>query len=105
MGEIVMIIHDEYMADSAKLHQQYYLEIALSAGVRLPDHLLALANASSDPYFNDVPLPAWDVVASAYSGSISREMKKRGTFYSLATGVCVVKALARHYVGASDITT
>ena len=95
-----MITRSEYMADSANLHQAYYLEIAEEAGLRIPPGLLSRAKAvfETDSCFNKTPLAEWDSIAIAYRSSLQRALKPRGECWSLGAGVCAAKALARHLV-------
>ena len=96
-----MITHKEYMADSKRLHHAYYLEIARAAGVQIPGSMMERVKGSTDEHYNDIPLDQWDRIAGVMNGKLiashwAMAMKARGSFASLATGVCAAKALARH---------
>lgn len=94
-----MITRKEYMQNSSELHQAYYLEIALAAGLTaeiFPADMVAQIKASTDKHLNDVSMARWDALALGYASAIRRASKERGDQYSLAQGVCTLKALARH---------
>ena len=92
-----MITRQQYMSGEAT-HRQYYLEVAIAAGVKLDkiylDHVRRCL--PWDEHLNNIPLNTWDVLALGYRGSISRELKARGDFWSDAGGVCTMKAYATH---------
>lgn len=90
-----MLMRKDYMANSSNLHAAYYEEIATAAGVRISKDLLKRCRQSTDEHFNDIGLPVWDNAAASYDSSIGRAMKARGDSWSLAGGVCTMKASAR----------
>lgn len=93
-----MIAYKEYMADSQNLHQSFYLEVAKEAGISyansndLPKIKEALKH---DENLNNIPLAFWDKRAIFTASAVGKALKARGTFYSLASGVCAHKAAAR----------
>lgn len=94
-----MITRTEYMADSANLHHAYYLEIALEAGpLMLPFTIekIKAALANGDEHLNSLPLGSWDNAAIQQQGRMRPALQARGDGYSLGTGVCILKALAKH---------
>lgn len=94
-----MITHAEYMADSANLHHAYYLEIAQdTANIGLPFTIQRIRQAldKGDIHLNSLPLTTWDASATIQQNSMRRALKRHGTGYSLGTGVCVLKAWAKH---------
>lgn len=96
-----MITRQEYMANQAT-HNDYYGEIAEVCGVTFKDPAdlerfrIALR---SDEHMNNIPLNWWDARAQSlmrHNGNTVRaELKKRGDGYSMAGGVCIMKAAAR----------
>lgn len=48
---------------------------------------------SKDEHFNDIPLKLWDLAVPHAPGS--RGFKEAGDWYSLGTGVCMLKEAAR----------
>lgn len=97
-----MITRQEYMTDRTR-HHDYYLEIALEADLRVPEHVMERVRASNDPHLNDVPLFMWDALArgiiqpdSGMSYPVVKALQQRGDNGSLAGIVCALKALARH---------
>lgn len=91
-----MITHKQYMADSSALHNAYYLEIAQDAKITIPEHIMSEVRKSIDPHLNDVALTKWDALALSRQRALTAPLRSRGTFFSLASGVCACKAMARH---------
>jgi hypothetical protein len=79
-------------------HNKYYSTIAKEAGISfktssmLPEIKRALA--SGDEHLNTIKLVLWDMMAVHNQGVIDRILKNHDDFYSLGTGVCVMKAAA-----------
>ena len=100
-----MITYAEYFADSRKLHQAYYLEIALAAGLtarNLPVSVDKVREAlKTDEHLNNIPLAQWDACAASIMGATARHAKARGEMnaHTLGVSVCSLKALARHLAG------
>ena len=110
-----MITSKEYMADSANLHQAFFLQFATTATFNIvKSHIGVKAIlASTDKYFNDIPLVKWDMLNESIKGSIDRETfrlahnnwggpdvvdgcaPKGSIYWSLSDGVCIAKAVAR----------
>jgi hypothetical protein len=95
-----MITRKAYMADSANLHHAYYLEIAMaSLPLNIPCSVEQVreALASGDEHLNTIPLGKWDAMAlTGDNRRMYKALKERGDFQSLGTGVCVLKAYAKH---------
>lgn len=95
-----MITRAEYMADSERLHQAYYLEIALEAPIMLTlpfgIRTIIAAFQEGDPHLNTLSLPQWDNYSVRQQHYMRQPLKRRNDSYSLGTGVCILKALARH---------
>lgn len=98
-----MITRAEYMADGAKLHQSYFLELAQHAGLtahNLPVSVEKIREAlKTDEHMNNIPLQLWDsrVTAHVRSAIAQVNITKEGhCASSLSDGVCALKALARH---------
>jgi hypothetical protein len=104
-------IHDEpmsraeYMADSARRHQAYYLQLALEIGLTpaiLPRSVEQIRESlKTDQHLNNIPLILWDSRVSALR-SATAALKARGDCLSLGTGVCILKAYARHVAGQTE---
>lgn len=78
-------------------HQEYYLWLAdlIGATVRdIPVSLNRLA-ASTDTYFNDIPLSTWD---RQHYHMKAKAMRAGLLVWSLSDTTCVLKALARKAV-------
>ena len=60
----------------------------------LAPNLISRVDASSGPPFNDVPIQVWDAHAALYQRQIDRALRARGDFWSMAGGLCTLKALA-----------
>lgn len=90
-----MITRKEYMANSRELHHPYHAEIAKAAGVNINDPEQYREELARDRHLNTRPLLYWDRMAACHRAGISRELKLRGDFWSLASGVCTVKAAIR----------
>lgn len=91
----------EYMQNSSpRNHQKYYLNLAKSVGLTLPESLKERVLESKDSYFNDIPLELWDQLARSSKQQIAKANKivNGESVWSLCDGVCMYKALAREYV-------
>jgi hypothetical protein len=95
------ITRKQYLAHSAELFDAYFLQFAgpgyrsALSGKFGPEELLA----STDHHFNDIPLARWDDAARAlYSRVDHAKITAAGDFYSLSTGVCLAKAMARELI-------
>ena len=103
--EFKMITRKEYMKDSKKLHQAYYLQFATECTKREILETIGLDNllASNDKHLNDVKLPFnnlgrggnwwWDTVTINVS-----LLKELGESNSYSTHTCVGKAVARQLI-------
>ena len=94
----------EYMEDSKTdglaAHRRYYgqfvtdgtkFRVLQSIGL---DRLMQ----STNPHFNDIPLPLWDRLTPKLPGS--EGFAKAGDYYTLSNGVCLAKEAARQIVEA-----
>jgi len=100
-ARIMTITRKQYLAHSADLFQAYFLQFAGNgyrsalAGMFGPEELLA----STDPHFNDIALARWDDAARKLYSRIDHDrVTAAGEIYSLSTGVCTAKAMARELV-------
>lgn len=97
-----LITRKEYMADSANLHQAYFLELAQYAGMNessLPVSLEKIREAlKTDKNMNNIPLGMWDARAYGWKQRVAQvNIAKEGACVSsLSDCVCALKALARH---------
>lgn len=90
------ITRDQYMNDSENLHHKYHLQFMTDDIVESVKQLMPQVMTSKDEHLNDIPLHQWDSAAHYHASEMSKKCKELGTFYSQATGVCVLKAVARH---------
>lgn len=122
-----MITYAQYMADSHTLHWEYHAQFVRSwmKQATLDTIGLDALLSSTDKYLNDIPLDKWDrLVYYDTNGSVkvqgrnvwtrerkwydkprwaevSSELRKAGDFFSLATGVCILKEAARQIIEAA----
>lgn len=96
-----MITRADYMEGRAS-HDAYYGEIAGELGYRFPaaDIEKFKRALETDAHMNNIPLAWWDAQAVGLQSAIARILKPRGDHYSLAGGVCTLKAAARKAAGA-----
>lgn len=103
-----LITRAEYMADSANLHQAYYLEVAQHAGMNassLPVSVEECREAlKTDKHMNNISLVKWDARASHWKQAVAQvNIAKEGhCASSLSDCVCALKALARHLAEGKD---
>lgn len=90
-----------------ELHFRYHAQIVRLAGIKVPEHMLALcreAVAKGDGWaLNKVPLKLWDNLAEQHKSEIQRAARKIGDGWSLGVGVCVMKEAARQQLAAEGI--
>lgn len=82
-------------------HQDYYKDMADYCGVGNFDKALLTrvnqALSEGDRHLNTIPLAEWDAMVHGLQGSVRRKVKEYdGYGLTLATGVCMLKAKARH---------
>ncbi|MFA5898332.1 MAG: hypothetical protein WC829_04385 [Hyphomicrobium sp.] len=88
-------------------HRRYYGEIvaALSGpkAIALPFSAdeIRLALATGDEHLNTLLLGRWDAYVSQLRGA-NAELKKRGDYLTLGTGVCILKEAARQLAEIVD---
>lgn len=93
-----MLKRSDYMADSSRLHDEYYLQFGTE---RMEERIhgaigMKLIMASTDPHMNDIPLAMWDKLYPSFQVLVDRSLlEKAEEDMSLSTSVCVLKALAR----------
>lgn len=82
-------------------HQEYYLPIAQECGISLVKSDIAwYCLRDTDENFNQLTsLGQWDRIAVLSERCFRKALEKRGDFYSLAGGLCILKAMARHEKG------
>jgi len=57
------------------------------------------AAAQEDEHLNNIPLKKWDVLAGCIPRPSKEKLNTVGeSFWSLSTGVCVLKHIARYYI-------
>lgn len=97
-----MMTRQEYMSasreDAPAAHRAYYSQFVnqrtIDAVVRAigADKLLA----STDPHFNDIPLPEWDNLVRYLP--LAASLRAAGDYLTLGGGVCIAKEAALQYV-------
>lgn len=93
-----MITREEYMKDSAKLHNAYWEQFVTPEVIALVNRNISTAEikSSEDKYFNDIKLVRWDSLY--YQGLPQLTLKLRQQAKednSLGASVCIAKAAAR----------
>lgn len=77
--------------------QPFYSSLGREAGVTVGTTLRAecrAALAAGDNAFNSIPLRRWDGLANAYELKMLPTLRRAGVTNSLATRVCILKAVA-----------
>ena len=122
-----MITRVDYMANASLLHRAYHAQFVrpwMKQAILDTIGLDALLS-STDRYLNDIPLDKWDrlvyydangkAVVNGRSvwtrekkwydnprwAEVSSELRKAGDFFSIATGVCILKEAARQIIEAA----
>lgn len=92
-----LITNKEYLANSGKLHQQYYEQLVTPELLNYVVERIGSEKIlnSADPNFNDIPLNKWEIGFG--KEWTTNQLKKVGAFYSLSSVVCIAKAAARKY--------
>ena len=92
-----MITRQEYIQDSANLHQAYYAQFVDNYILNLVKSNIGLIKIkqSNDQYFNDIPLTQWDRLHGIISMRCRAKYKQLGECNSLSTSVCIAKSAAR----------
>jgi hypothetical protein len=91
----------DYMTGKVS-HEEYYGYIAELAGISFSnskefiEKRIVPALEAGDEHLNTIALRNWDIMAANASPAIKRALKQvEGEFYSMAIGVCVMKAAAK----------
>jgi hypothetical protein len=89
----------DYMAGRVS-HDEYYRAVVRTAGLHYSDTHPDVAKwrehlAAGDVHLNRLPLVYWDRLAGLAQASLARALRAHGDAWSLAGGVCAVKAAAR----------
>lgn len=100
-----MMTREEYISSASAsreeghaAHRRYYgqfvNERTIAYVVRAigADRLLG----STDPHFNDIPLPEWDNLVRYLP--LAASLRDAGDYMTLGGGVCIAKEAARQYV-------
>ena len=98
-----MFTRQQYL-DNECTHSQYYGQFVNDYTKRMVLSFIGLdaIKRSTDPYFNDIQLHNWDVIAPTFN--YTSKLKECGDGFSLATGVCIAKEAARQIKNA-DLTS
>lgn len=85
-------------------HREYYSSVVADCGVRVSETRMRRVRKSTDPHFNDIPLPSWDMEAAIQLGNTSwrHNLRARGDFPSAANAVCIIKEAARRQLEAEE---
>ena len=91
-----MITRKDYMANSANLHHNYYLQFATQS----TRSLIKCFVGERD--YNSIPLHSWDRISEMVRRSVDKKLLSEAEGYqypkygwSLSTSVCIAKAVAR----------
>ena len=96
----IKINRKNYLAGKVT-HEEYYSAIAKDAGIdysdsdRLDEFRTAF---KKDEHLNNIPLEEWDAKAHFTQQAVGQALKKRGDFYSLASGVCTHKQAVKNAI-------
>lgn len=92
----------DYMSGKIS-HQDYYGNIAELSGITFSgsrdfiEKRVIPALEAGDAHLNTIPLQQWDIMAATASDAIKSTLRQiEGEFYSLALGVCTMKAAAKN---------
>jgi hypothetical protein len=98
-----LITRKDYL-DGKATHRQYYGQIVKLAGISFSkdSKIVERCKNSKDPHYNDIGLPAWDVMAASRAPHIQTALKKCGDFFTKAGGVCVMKEAVRQAVESTE---
>lgn len=95
--ETTLPTRQDYMGGKVTF-EQFYESVAAMAGIAISEELVARVKATlanGDEHLNTIWLPMWDRLADENRTAITRALKAHGDFYSMAGGVCTMKAAAR----------
>lgn len=99
-----MFTRHQYMTKECT-HREYYAQYVSPGVLRAVSQFIGVdrINASSDPYFNDIPLKDWDICLPR--GLVSRARKELGDTpgESLSDLVCTAKEAARQIAGRGPL--
>ena len=91
-----MITLKDYMADSANLHHNYYLQFAKQSTYDLIKTFVGKRD------YNSIPLHSWDCISESVRVSVDKTLLAKAEGYeppsyawSLNTSICIAKAVAR----------
>lgn len=89
-----MITRQDMMKDSANLHDVYFRQYVTNSVKQRVLSVIDLNKilASTDKYFNDIPLACWDRLFPLGSQELRKQL---GECNSISTTVCIAKAAAR----------
>ena len=96
-----MLTRKQYMS-SEVTHQQYYEQFSTEAlrefvKQRFPVQELKAAYIEGK-HLNSIPLQLWDNMAIVTRQAVEEKLRDAGDFWSLAGGVCILKAIARQII-------
>lgn len=86
------------LAEQPAAHRRYYAQFV---NQRTIDYVVRAIGAdrllaSTDPHFNDIPLPKWDNLVRYLP--LAASLRDTGDYLTLGGGVCIAKEAARQYV-------
>lgn len=91
--------HEQYMNGEVS-RDEYFVALAIYCELRISDALVREARQAlnaGDDHLNTIPLRRWDNLSLSMSPTTRQRIKDfDGEAWSVATGVCMYKALARH---------
>lgn len=101
-----MMTREEYIAaavdrDAGRAaHRRYYGQFVDQRTINYVVRAIGADRilASTDPHFNDIPLPEWDNLVRYLP--LAASLRDAGDYLTLGGGVCIAKEAARQYVEA-----
>jgi hypothetical protein len=98
-----LISRAEYAADPRRAnrierqaaHRAYYAQFVTPAHFARLKNLPYSIKGSKDPYFNDIPLSAWDQLSWPIPVESNTLLRKCGDYPTLAGAVCILKEAAQ----------
>lgn len=103
-----MYTRQQYLANECS-YDQYYSQFVTEAILQTVERKFTLSRLQSayleGVLFNSIPLKEWDGLSSVillFNRSVGTKLKEAGDFFSVATGVCILKAAAKILVERSN---
>lgn len=96
---------ENYSTQGTAAHRAYYSQFVDDDVLRVVESQFTAARLKksfqSDEHFNNIPLQ-WDWLAQATRYMVERNLREHEDFWSLGTGVCILKEAARQIVESAE---